>query len=184
MFSSVKKACHGYIEVNWVVNGIWMPVWSQTNLILYSGYDIMARAVGGDQLVNGMYFEFSNAVAPPTPPAIAKDRKTDYYESLSGDLGYVRNVTVGRVPVFDTSGTDYQNNRVTFMGIADRAAETSGAAVIDNVSQFYSVALVSVPDLADRTQDTLFSAGNLATVLTKPANAHIGVRWTIEFADA
>jgi hypothetical protein len=159
-----------------------MPVYAQPNMILYSGYDLMARAIAGDNVVNGMYFEFTNN-AGFTPDPISMDRTAAYYAALSGTEGYIRNTTASRCPVYQASAPTYNHNRVTFLGIADQAAESSGAEVVDNTSRFYSAALVSIPDFDDKSKDVLFSAGLLTAELTKPANANIGVRWTIEFRD-
>jgi hypothetical protein len=160
----------------------------QDNLILNSGPDLMARVLAGktDSIVNGMYLEYKNTA--PTAPTIAEARDTSYYTGLTGDTGFVRVSTLSE-PSFSASDTIYSNNQVSFVAITDGTTESS-ANIVDGTSQFYSAALVAIPDFTDQSTDVLFSASNFTNSsdvlvpIIKVANAQIGVRWTIQFETA
>ena len=176
----------GYVEVYSVKDGVWTPVTSFKNTVLYSGYDILGKVLGGDTdyTVNGMYVQYRNGA--PSEPTIAKDRLPGYYTALVTPEGVCRVKTVAD-PAFTATSTDYSYNKVSFTAITD-GSTLAGATIQDGVSQFYSIALVAIPDLADQTKDVLFSAANIYassvfTPILKVANSQVGFKWDIKLED-
>jgi len=164
-------------------SGIWVPRCSFSNNILDSGYDALARTISGDSAyaVNGMYIEYKNGV--PTEPVISLDRTRSYYTSLASPYGYCRVRTVAS-PVYSESATKYSGNIVTFIGITD-GTPAGGAAPIDGTAQYYSLALVAMPEYGDPAQDKLVAAGAIKyygvfAPITKLANSQTGVRWSLQ----
>lgn len=164
------------------------PLMSMDNLILYSGADIAAKAIGGiaGGVVNAMYFEYSN-VAIAVGPALARDRDETYYPGLlaANSVGYSRVPTIA-TPALTPSSADYVGNQVEFVAVTDGTYEAGGIALTDGTSRIYGMALVAVVDWADQTTDRLFSAVNIEvsgalSPITKIANAQIGARWKIRF---
>jgi hypothetical protein len=176
----------GFVEVYSVKDGIWTPIASFKNTVLYSGYDILGKVVGGDSdfTVNGMYIQYRNGA--PSEPVIAKDRVPGYYTSLSSPEGVCRVKTVAD-PSYSATSSLYDYNKVSFTAITD-GSTLAGASVQDGVSNFYSIALVAIPDLADQTKDVLFSAANIYagavfTPILKVANSQVGFKWEIKLED-
>ena len=154
------------------------------NSILNSGYDVMAKALTGDPLniINGMYVEFLNGA--PTAPTIPPDRTPEYYYNLTAPAGFVKFKTVFTPSFSSSESNKYKNNIVTFIGEAP-AISTSGAPIIDGTSQFFTVALASIPTLEDSTQDQLVSAGVIESngsfaPLLKVANAQLLFKWSLK----
>ena len=154
------------------------------NNILYSGYDVMAKALTGDikNVINGMYVEFQNGT--PVEPNISPARTPDYYYNLHSPYGFVKFKTVF-TPAFSSSeSSKYKNNIVTFIGEAP-AVSSGGASIIDGTSQFYTVALAAIPSLDDHTQDQLVSAASIKVngnfePLLKVANAQLLFKWSLK----
>ena len=177
----------GKIEVFNIRDGIWTKRAEFNNNILYSGYDAMAQAFAGDTdyIVNGMYIEYMNGT--PTQPVIPLDRTPSYYEALADPYGYVRIRTLSQ-PVFSSSdSTKYSSNTVTLLGVTD-GTSAGGASIIDGTTKFTSLALVAIPDISDRTQDTLVSGapimdGSTFAPITKLANSQLGFKWSLKLGD-
>lgn len=175
----------GTIDSFRVENGIWLPHASFKNSILYSGYDLQARNLAGDpdSKVNGMYIQYYNG--SPSTPTIPLDLDTDYFWNLTGSDGFVRIQTLSNPQYSSTDVANYENNKVTFLGVTD-GSNSHGATLTDSLSQFYVLALVSIPDFADPTKDVLFSAAAITKAgvlnpITKAANSQAGFRWGIKF---
>jgi hypothetical protein len=49
------------------------------------------------------------------------------------------------------------------------------------LSQFYSVALVAIPDMANSQSDIIFSRVNLLTPMPYQPGHHLAAYWTIKF---
>lgn len=177
----------GKVELFDVRDGIWTKQCEFNNNILYSGYDAMAKAFAGnsDFVVNGMYIEYLNGT--PTQPTIPLDRTKDYYEALADPYGYVRIKTLSE-PIFSSSdASQYENNVITLLGVTD-GTSAGGASIIDGTTQFYSVALVAIPNLSSKTTDTLVSAApimvnDVFTPKTKLANSQLGFKWSLKLGD-
>lgn len=154
------------------------------NTILNSGYDVMTKALTGDSenMINGMYVEFFNGT--PAEPTIPLDRTPEYYYNLTNPYGFVKFKTVF-TPAFSSSDSSkYRNNVVTFIGEAP-ATSSGGAPIIDGTSQFYTVALASIPSLDDYARDQLVSAASIKvsgsfTPLMKVANAQLLFKWSLK----
>jgi len=174
----------GKVEAFVEKDGVWTPVAEFSNNILYSGYDAMAKALGGDRdyVVNGMYVEFMNG--SPSEPTISLTRDVSHYKSLTSPYGYIRFKTLSD-PVYSASdGGVYTSNRVTFTGVT-KGISSGGAGVVDGTSQFFSVALAAIPDIEDDSKDVLVSAaaiksGGVFAPMIKAANSQLAFRWTIK----
>jgi len=174
----------GRVEVFTVQDGLWRPVRAFSNTIVYTGYDAMARAVAGDAdyAVTGMYVIYKNGV--PSQDVVPATRTAAYYPLLADPYGYVRVRTLS-LPVFTTSDpAKYSSNIATFTAVTD-GTRAGGAPIIDGTSQFFSLALVAMPDYGHQSGDTLVAAASImdgATFapLTKLANSQLGFRWALQ----
>lgn len=162
------------------------------NTVVYTGYDLLASLATSDKYLNGMYIEFTNGVvADPSPISATRDRS--YYEALedagyAGDLGYVR-VPIALEPLFSSTdgGTNYQSNKATLVAVTDPVSASKNA-VIDGTSQFFTVALVHIPDINDSSQDIVYNAaviknGGVFAPVPKTANIQVGIQATAKFEE-
>ena len=185
---SVNKRIKGTLSLYHILpDGTWQFIQKTTNDIMYSGSDLMAKAIVGTpgMAIRGMYMEYDN-VSPITAPAIDRTRTPAYYEALTGSRGYMR-VPLTAGPGFTASDTEYTGNIVTVQAQTNGTFE-NGPGIIDGTTQVFSAGLVVMPDPADKSQDILFSAANIydsggATLAPVPkiANAQIGIKWDIKF---
>jgi len=174
----LKKWIKGTIEYGYVYpNGTWETI-AQSNLVTYGGSDIMAKALAGQVNINAMYLVFENA---PGAINITEDKTNDAatYQASSANRSFCRVTTIGE-PSFSTSGSDYSNNKVTFLAVTDGTSYHVGVPITDSTSVFYHSALIASPDFSDASEDLVFSCSDFSTTITKIAGAQIGVRWTLQ----
>jgi hypothetical protein len=178
---------YGEIEIFLRQGGEDIVLHKQKNLIVNSGMDLLAKAVAGQQFINGMYILHHNAGTPVSPDV---NTTANYYQTTgsSATLGFQR-VPVAALPSFSsTDGATYNNNTATFMAITDGnvAVPVAGNEITDGVSKVYGAALGYL-DPDDMANDVLYAAVNFADIvevineLTVLAGAQIGIRWAQNF---
>lgn len=169
---------------------IYKEVARMPNTTLYTGYDLLAAMATSGKYINGMYLEFKNSA--PVEPTISPTRDRSYYADyetgggLGGDQGYVR-VPISIEPLFASTGAEYASNKATLTGVTD-PQEAGLITVQDGVSQFFTVALVHIADIADPAQDIVYNAAALKSSgifapITKVANIQIAVQASIKFEE-
>jgi hypothetical protein len=173
------KRIAGHFQVYLVRDGKWELMQEQCNMTTYSGADLLGKALAGQLSANTIYIVFEN---DPSAVRISPDVENDAatYAAASANRSFVRVSTMGS-PTFTASGSEYDSNKVTFLGVTDGSSFFEAIPVTDGTSVFYHAALVASPDADDQTQDVVFSCGDLTTDLTKVAGAQIGIRWDITF---
>ena len=165
------------------------------NLILFSGADILAKLLSGDNTfrIATMYMEFKNLASPGDPvpiPSFDRSGGIAYYNGLlaSSDLDFIR-IPLQIAPTFSSSDeTTYEDNKVTFIGVSEGTVGFHGKAFgPGSNSAVYGAGLVSSPDPDDQSLDRVFSrvyAGGVSgwsDPIEKEAGTQIGVTWTIRF---
>ena len=176
----MKPVCH--FELSTMEGGVQTCRARYTNLVVYSGYDLLALALSGKGRINAMYLEFTNVV--PSAPVIAATRDRSYFAGLIGNNGYLRIVNLPE-PVVSASGASYIGNVLTFLGSSEGAV--SHGATFGTGSYVISSALVWAPDIADPTQDIVYNAaavmaGGVFAPLQKAVNIGVGLSAAIQFA--
>jgi len=156
------------------------------NVIVNSGMDLLAKALGGKLSVNGMYFAYDNDGSPYTDVTPPVQRTASFYHSDGGGTrNFDRAATLAQ-PSYSTTDAAFNNNKVTFVAITTGTGLLAGAGNIltDGTSQFYGAALAYL-DPDDYQQDILFSSVSFNDIgpshFTKIAGAQIGIRWGIYF---
>jgi len=157
------------------------------NVVLNSGADIMAKAVAGDMIINGMYFGYDNAGSPYTDPTPPVERTASFYHSTGGGgtMNFVRVPTLAKAS-YAATDPRYNNNKVQFIAITDGVGVLPGTdnVLTDGTSQFYGAALAWL-DPNNYENDILFSAVSFADLgsahFVKIANAQLGIRWSLIF---
>jgi hypothetical protein len=180
MQTTVKSKIKGTLSFyNILDDGTWSFIHKTNNEVMYTGADLMAKAVVGDAsaIIRGMYLEYSNAT--PSAPAVDRTRTPAYYEGLTGSAGYIR-VPLTASPGYTPSTPSYTGNIVTIQAQTNGTYE-NGPGIIDGTSKIYSAALVAMPDPSDKAKDILFSAANTGVDIPKIANAQIGIKWELKF---
>ena len=167
----------GHREYFQITNDKWVKVGEDHNMIVNEASDILANALSGDAIVNGMYLCFENS--DTTNYVESKNNDASYYGNEATDRGIVRVSTLGD-PIFSTTEDKYSANRITFIGVTDGSSMFS-SSVQDGSSVFYHSALVAISDIENQSSDKIFSCGNLSTPITKIAGSQIGIKWTITF---
>lgn len=180
------KSVVGEIEVFQRFKGVDYILYKKKNVILNSGMDLLAKALGGERLVNGMYFAYDNSLSPFTDVTPPVSRAASFYHSDGGGYrNFDRAATLAQ-PSYSTTSTDFNNNKVTFVAITTGEGVLSGVnnVLTDGTSQFYGAALAWLHP-SDYQQDELFSAVTFADIgpthFEKITGAQIGIRWGIYF---
>lgn len=161
----------------------------KSNLILFSGADILAQLISGNPefAVDAMYLEFQNLVSPSdpiTPPAFDRTGGVAYYNGLSGspNRDFLR-VPLTVSPLITPANANYAGNQITFFGISEGTIGFEGKPFNPAVnSAVFGAALIATPDFGDQSQDVVFSRvyAGIDKIL-KEVGFEIGVTWTIRF---
>jgi hypothetical protein len=156
------------------------------NTILNTGMDLVAQALAGESLVNGMYFAYDNAASPITDSSPPVERTASFYhDDGAGTLNFIRVATLAR-PSYEATSAAFNGNRTVFVAVTSGAGVLSGAGNVltDSTSDFYGAALAWLHP-TDYQQDVLFSAvafdDSGPATFEKVAGAQLGLRWGIHF---
>lgn len=186
---NIRKHVRGEIELFSVRDGGEETLLKRSNVILNGGADLLAMALAGEKIVNGMYFAYDNFNPPfadTTPPP---ERTASFYHDIgAGETrGLIRVPTIAR-PSFESTEGIYNGNKVSFTAITTGGPAVTGGFndLLDNVSDFWGAGLGWLDPEDDITKDVLFSAVTFAdlggpTHFTKLAGAELGLRWSIIF---
>ena len=151
------------------------------NLVLASGYDLMALAMRGAGRVNALYLAYTNGTA--SEPSFSASTGRSFYSGRSGDDGHLRIITLTE-PSISSSAAGYAGNILKFFGSSEGAAE-SGAAFTTG-SKVIACSLAYAPDPSDPSKDILYNIAAIKvdgvfTPIVKPANLAIGLTAAITF---
>lgn len=177
----------GEIEVFWKhPDGREDVVARRRNTILNSGMDLVAQALAGESLVNGMYFAYDNAASPFSDSSPPVTRTASFYhDDGAGTLNFIRVATLAR-PSYEATSAAFNGNRTVFVAVTSGAGVLSGASNVltDGTSDFYGAALAWLHP-TDYQQDVLFSSvafdDSGPATFEKVAGAQLGLRWGIHF---
>ena len=176
----------GEIELFKRVGGEDTVIARKKNVIVNSGMDLLAKALGGEKNVNGMYFAYDNDASPYTDITPPVERTGSFYHSDGGGTrNFDRSATLSQ-PSFSSTDAAFNNNKVTFVSITTGTGVLAGSGNVltDGTSMFYGAALAHL-DPDDYQQDILFSSVSFDDIgpshFEKIAGAQIGIRWVIYF---
>lgn len=135
------------------------------NLIMYSGADLLARALGGEANsgISHMYIGFNNTGSFTPIPITKASVASDFWSSLYTDPFGVLRLPLSFAPGY-FNDTNYSNNIVLF-SVVIASAESFHGAAFGASSSIYEAALVSAATPSDYRQDQLFSRVNFAPIL-------------------
>lgn len=163
------------------------------NTTVYSGYDLMTRALMGDRdaVVNGVYLQYVRNTSAPAEPSIPLTRDAAYYRGLTGANGFLRLRTLTSPEMGSTDSSKYNANKAVFTAFADSQSESHGASFsIADGSQIiiFSTALAAIPDFSDMSKDVVYSAaalknGGVYSPLTfslgTNSNLYFAIKWQL-----
>ena len=158
------------------------------NTFMYEGADIIGRLAAGQTgyVPNMAYVEFINdGIAPAV--SVSREDGRSYYAGLE-TTGVPLGIDYLRVPLLfspavSASSAEYASNRVQWVVMSSGDTGVSGLAFsAEALSAVYGFALVSAPDVNDRTQDLVFARVYLETPLSKLATSQIHARWPYTFS--
>jgi hypothetical protein len=146
------------------------PGWTANSWNYTWGY-LACRALGQRDIrygIGAVYLEFENVADPEdpvSPPATAREDTIDYYEGLSAsaDRDFLRipiaiTPSIGVVPGFEAYFAEGQGNRLIVHAQSGGTVGVHGKAFSDVAnSKVFGIAVVGMPDRADRTKDILFA---------------------------
>lgn len=156
-----------------------------TNTVQYGAADIIGRVLTGDAaaLPSGIYFEFTNNLAAWVKPTDFGRSGYTYFHSLSSDTDIIR-VPLLLTPGYDTTGSPYSANRVTFVaqsgGIDGVAGENGNLNFTRGVSYIVGGGVIAMVDDDDWSQDLVFTRGytDNADAVLRPADPNeVMLRW-------
>ena len=158
-----------------------------SNLVLYSGADILARLLSANNPVpvNTMYLEFKNLAHPEdpiTPPSFDRSADLSYYTGLPSGSDFLR-IPLYVAPTLSASAPQYKNNQITFFGISEGLSGFNGTPFNPSAnSTVFGAALVAAANPTDQSQDLIFSReyAGIGQIL-KESGFEVGITWTIRF---
>lgn len=182
----------------WDINeaGIWTPLFSNENTLMATFGWAACRLFGfgdTDYRISHVYVEYENVALPTDPvtvPTYDADDGRGYYDNLVSPRDYLRVPLIGSPAVQIASGyeglfTDgVDGNKLVFFAQTIGTSGENGLAFSNAVnSKVFGLALVSVPDTADKTKDVIITRGYYSTAnqKLKEASAQIGVTWELTF---
>jgi hypothetical protein len=157
-------------------------VWdSKPNMILYTGANLMAKAIAGEPnaKITHMYVGFTNN--NDTPSTVTLDN-TDPINQYTGTKGYLR-LPLAYTPSFLTSDVNHDENIPVFSASVANPISNGGAAFETGVSKMFEIALVSEQSSTDASQDIVFSRAQFTPLLYNNLYA-VTLQWGIEFIAA
>ena len=158
--------------------------------VTYKGVDLLGKLLAGQNVaINGVYMEFTNGTLPAQIYPDPADGR-DYYADLetSTEQGYLR-IPLSNVPVLSTTDTDkFETNKATFFAMSTGLTWGAGANVPFQssapASKVYGIALVYMPDLADRSLDVVFSRSYDFSAITKEVGQEISMAMAHVFGES
>ncbi len=163
---------------------------NKSNLILFSGADVLAKAVVGTAgwAVNVMYIEYQNLSSPSDDPVIPAYDRTggiDYYNGLAASPnGDIMRVPLLTTPLFSSSNpSDYNNNQLSLFAISEGSTGVWGKMFSESVNScIIGGALICAVDPDEQSSDVVFSRTYLTPdkVLLQ-SNYQIGLNWNLRF---
>lgn len=181
MRDGIAPRASGVISVFQGNDGQWFHEFSQDNAVTYSGMDILAMLLQGEnRTINGMYLEFENgtAAADIVTPVLDKKAGVEYYLGLAGNRDYVR-IPAGPAAKPGPSSADYTGNRAAFFGSSSHVVGEHGLgfSFSDNTVVF-GVALVSLGGTP--AEDLIYARAYFEPNLRIEKHEHrqIGIKWT------
>lgn len=185
----------GFFKI-WKVNkqtGSSELVVDKKNKILYSGADLMAKALAGVRYahISHMYvgYKTTSDISGFTPPEIDKEYTNQFIDYNTSetfeDLGFLR-LPLAHFPTY-LNTTNYENNTVIFTTSVTASASpaTDASAEFhdssdDSPSYLYELALVAALDPTSMSQDLLFSRANFDPIVYD-TNYNLTISWGINF---
>jgi len=174
---NLNALLRGYVRV-WNSDGVSVE---SSNLVVFTGGDIIARLLGGEieYRISGMYFEYENTVGVPAPAAAVRTDTNAYYLGLAAPFDFIESATL-QPPQYSTSDVNHNYNQVTFLSIANAVAGYHavpfGAA---NNSKVYGLGLVASPT-GLTPGNVLYARYILPTPLPAAGSGQISAAWMQE----
>lgn len=174
----LRKLLSGYVrlrnEDGQVVEG--------TNLVVYTGGDIIAQLLTGnlDYQITHMYFGYENTIGVPSKPAATRsDTAASIFHALTAPDDFLRAPIL--LPVtLDAADGNHSFNRATFNAVANGSTGVLGlnyGAAFD--SKVWGVALVASPGV-DYTGDWMYAYYVLPTSLPAAGTGQVSATWATE----
>lgn len=174
---SIKKLLRGFVTVR---NEAGMVV-RATNLVVYTGGDIIAQLLAGniEYRISHMYFGFENTVGVPSFAAPARTDVTGFFSGLIAPQDYLRTPILLPTPLTAADG-NHNGNRATFSAIAVDVVGVNGVPFGSaSNSQVATIGLVAAPT-GVVGGDVLYARVNLATALPAAGSGQISATWATE----
>ena len=166
---------------------------NRKNLILYSGADILARALSGTPgwFVNTIYIEYQNLASPSDSPVIpAYDRTVPSGIGYYNGLGASPNGDFLRVPLLtnpllsSSDPTNYNANQIAFFALSEGATGFFGKLFNPSVNScVIGGALIAAPVVDEQSSDVVFSRTYLTPdKILLQSGYQIGLNWILQFS--
>lgn len=155
----------------------------------------LAKQMRGDNThpINCIYIEYYNTASPGDPvsvPTASVEEGLEYYNNLASPADFIRAPLVGS-PTLSIAASytpyfgDGEGNTITCVAItAETAGELGRPFTNADNSTVYGLALVSVPDWADRTQDVIIQRAYFSVSgeqVLRPDSGSFAVSYPITF---
>jgi len=152
-------------------------------MIMYQGLDMLMKLLTGQGgvSINTMYLEFQNGGTPPVITPDPADGRT-YYAALESGLtaaDYLR-IPFSNVPTLSTTDVSkFLANKGTFFAMSTGQTVGRGGKPFSagDGSIVYGIALVCAADVADASQDIVFSRTYNFTAISKEVGQEISMTW-------
>lgn len=153
-----------------------------TNLVVYTGGDIIAQLLAGnaEYRISHMYFGFENTSGTPVfAPPDRSDTAASAFHSLASPQDYLRAPILLPSQIV-AADANHNGNRVTFVAVSNATVGENGLDFgAANDSQVASLGLVAAPTGAT-AGDVLYARVNLPTPLPAAGSGQVSASWSTE----
>jgi hypothetical protein len=150
---------------------------NKPNTIVFTGADIMARCLGGEEnsAISHFYIGYNNSESFSPPPITLYSKASDF-SLFVAPFGYLR-LPLSWVPSYFNE-TNYNSNIAVFSTVIATATASGGAAFTSGTSYIYEAGMIAATDPLDPTQDILFNRANFTPILFNSAY-NLTIVWAI-----
>jgi len=174
---SLDKLLTGYVKV-WNEAG---DVVYGTNLVVYTGGDIIAQLLAGNNeyRISHMYFGYENTAGAPSFAAPARTDTAAFFSGLVAPQDYLRAPTL-EPTILTAADANHNYNRATFTSIAVSSVGENGTPFsAGNNSKVATLGLVAAPT-GLTAGDVLYARYNLGTALPAAGSGQVSATWATE----
>jgi hypothetical protein len=151
------------------------------NLVTYTGGDILAQLLAGNNAYRIQYvaFEYQNTAGAPAPSPAARSNTNALLLAYAGSFGYLRGSLVA-APALSASDVNHNFNRALFTALGSGPVGTNGVAFSAAAnSKVFAVSLLAAPT-GSASGDIIYARHILSTPIAAVGAGQVTCVWSTE----